>query len=314
MVQDLHRRLDEQKITMDDWLKATNKDPKSVVDEMKQIAGSRIVLRFGMQELAGKLGIEPDTKLMEVNLKAAQANAAKAGQPIPEEELKAGGSVYEQIQFDLKMQALVGKLINDETTVEELNTAISSVNKLLDTANKIQTSIDYHYEYLSQGLNKNYLNVKIQPGLDRYYLIGIVDDPKGIVERTETTTTSGGATTQTFETKRFKNKIKINAQFAKVFHDFTIRGGLIASTGGVGLDYDLFRKQLRVSTEISDFGRDADSANLKAFLRYKFLNVFYLTGGGDDIMSKQGNSSAFAGAGLDMTNDDLKLFFSKMSF
>lgn len=114
MVQDLHGRLEQQKISMDDWLKATGKDPKSVVDEMKQIAGGRIVLRFGMQELAGKLNIDADPKLMEVNLAAARKNSADAGNPIPEEELKAGGTVYEQIRFDLRMQALVGNMINDE--------------------------------------------------------------------------------------------------------------------------------------------------------------------------------------------------------
>lgn len=114
MVQDLHQRLEQQKMSMDEWLKATGKDPKSVVDEMKQIASSRIVLRFGMQELATKLGIEPDATALDQNLKAAKEHSEKNGRPIPEEELKAGGSVYEQIKFDLKMQALVEQLTRDE--------------------------------------------------------------------------------------------------------------------------------------------------------------------------------------------------------
>lgn len=114
MVQDLHHRLEQQKMTMDDWLKATNKNPKSVVDEMKQIASSRIVLRFGMQELAAKLSIEPEATVLDQNLKAAKEHGEKNGRPIPEEELKDGGSVYEQIKFDLKMQALVKKMIDDE--------------------------------------------------------------------------------------------------------------------------------------------------------------------------------------------------------
>lgn len=114
MVQDLHNRLEQQKMTMDDWLKTTGKDPKGVVDEMKQIAGSRIVLRFGMQELASKLNIEADPKLLESNLKAARQSSSEGGRQIPEEELQPGGSIYEQIRFDLRMQALVGHMINDE--------------------------------------------------------------------------------------------------------------------------------------------------------------------------------------------------------
>ena len=201
-------------------------------------------------------------------------------------------------------------------SVEELNTVISGVNKLLDTANKIQTSFDYHYEYLSQGLGKTYLNVAVQPGLDRYYLIGVVDDPKGLVERTQTTTitTPPGGEVSTLETKTYRNKLKFNAQFAKMFHDFTIRAGLIESTGGVGFDYHFFRKSVRLSTELFDFSRTNDAAYLRAYFRYKFWNFFYVQGGGDDILSRQSNASGFAGAGLDVTNDDLKLFFSKFSF
>ncbi len=114
MVRDLHQRLEDQKMSMDDWLKATNKDPTSVVDEMKQIASSRIVLRFGMQELAGKLNIEPDPKALEDNLNAARKSDGRDGEGIPETELQPGGTVYEQIRFDLRMQALVGNMINDE--------------------------------------------------------------------------------------------------------------------------------------------------------------------------------------------------------
>ncbi len=114
MVQDLHQRLEQQKMSMDDWLKATGKDAKSVIDEMKQIASSRIVLRFGMQELATKLKIEPDDKALEQNLKSAKEHEEKNGHSIPEAELQPGGSVYEQIKFDLKMQALVKQMVEDE--------------------------------------------------------------------------------------------------------------------------------------------------------------------------------------------------------
>jgi FKBP-type peptidyl-prolyl cis-trans isomerase (trigger factor) len=103
-------------MSMDDWLKATGKDPKSVVDEMKQIASSRIVLRFGMQELATKLNVDADQALLSSNLKAAKQSAEQAGRPIPEQELAPGGVVYEQVRFDLRMQALVGTMVNDADT------------------------------------------------------------------------------------------------------------------------------------------------------------------------------------------------------
>jgi hypothetical protein len=47
-------------------------------------------------------------------VKAAKEHAEKNGRPIPEEELKTGGSVYEQIRFDLRMQALVQQMVENE--------------------------------------------------------------------------------------------------------------------------------------------------------------------------------------------------------
>ncbi|MDZ4085089.1 MAG: MlaD family protein, partial [Bdellovibrionales bacterium] len=41
-------------------------------------------------------------------------------------------------------EGTIGKLVNDAETAEELNTAISGINNLLDTSNKLQTSFDYH--------------------------------------------------------------------------------------------------------------------------------------------------------------------------
>ncbi len=113
IVQDLHHRLAAQKISMDDWLKTTGKDAKAVIDEMKTIANSRIVLRFGMQELASKLGIEADPKAVEDQLNAVRKNAHAGGKAIPEQELQPGGTVYEQIRFDLRMQALVDRMIGE---------------------------------------------------------------------------------------------------------------------------------------------------------------------------------------------------------
>jgi trigger factor len=119
MVQDLHHRLEAQKMTMDDWLKGTGKDAKAVIDEMKDIAKNRVVLRMGMQEIAKKLNIEPDPAAMVENIAAAKKDAAAANQPMPEEELKSGGAVYENIRFNLTMQALVTKMIEDETSAKQ---------------------------------------------------------------------------------------------------------------------------------------------------------------------------------------------------
>lgn len=206
-------------------------------------------------------------------------------------------------------EGTIGKLVNDESTVEQLNTAIDGINGFLDTANKMQTSFDYHSEFQTRySLTKSYLSLNLQPGLDRYYEIGVVDDPKGLVETQQITTTTAGGSTVVTEERRYQNKFKINALFAKNFYNFTIKGGVMESAGGAGFDYFMLRRKLRLSLEAYNF-RDIQ---VKSYLRYSFFKGVYLTAGGDNLAGKKGDPTGFVGAGIFLTNDDLKLLLSKM--
>lgn len=207
-------------------------------------------------------------------------------------------------------EGTIGRLINDEDTVEELNTAIEGVNNFLDTAGKTQTGLDFHTDYLGDvGMSKTTVGIKLQPGLDRYYYLGIVDDPTGVVERTDTrTSVNGGPDTEEREIKTYKNRVKFNALFAKTFWDLTIHGGLIENSGGIGADYMLFRDKLKFTVDAFEF----QNLNLRAQLQYNVWKGIYLLGGVQDIMNKQDKRSNYLGAGLFLTNDDLKLLMTKI--
>lgn len=206
-------------------------------------------------------------------------------------------------------EGTIGKLVNDETTVEEVNTAVNSINNFLDAANKLQTSVDFHSNYIMNGEGaKSFLSLKIQPGLDRYYELGIVDDPLGVTEKTVTTTDASGTSQTIKESKRYESRVKFNALFAKNFYDFTIKGGLMENSGGVGAEYHMFKRKLTFAVDAFDFS----ALSLRAYLRYSVFQGIYLTAGGEDLVSKSGRASGFVGAGLFITNDDLKLLVSKM--
>lgn len=211
-----------------------------------------------------------------------------------------------------KGEGTIGKLINDETTVEELNTAIQGVSGLFDSAGRIQTGFDYHGEYLSSvGATKSNIGIQIQPGLDRYYYLGIIDDPAGVVDREETTVSSGGSViSDTSTVKRYKNKTKFSALFAKNFYDFTLKAGLIENTGGFGFDYHFFNKRLRFSIEAFNL----EKANLRVSARYNLFHGIYLIAGQQDLLDKDNQRSSYLGAGLFLTNDDLKLLLTKSPF
>lgn len=210
-------------------------------------------------------------------------------------------------------EGTLGRLVNDEQTVQELNSAITNVNKFLGGADKLETSLDYHSEYLTGvKLTKSFVGVKVQPGLDRYYEIGIVDDPRGVVNSISTESgPPGGPTTTTDTTTTYKNKIKWTALFAKNFYDFTVKGGLIESSGGVGFDYFLLDHKLRLSAEFFNF----NDLYIRTFIRYNLLKGVYMVAGGDNLAnSSDSKASLFFGAGIFITNDDLKMLASKVSF
>jgi phospholipid/cholesterol/gamma-HCH transport system substrate-binding protein len=207
-------------------------------------------------------------------------------------------------------EGTIGRLINDEDTVEELNTAIEGVNNFLDTAGKTQTGLDFHSDYLGNlGMMKTTVGIRIQPGLDRYYYLGVVDDPTGVVEETDTRTTpSGGPESSVNEVKTYKNKVKFNALFAKTFWDLTVRGGLMENSGGVGFDYNLYRNKLFFAMDFFDFGH----VNVRAQMQYNIWKGVYVLGGIQDAANNQQKRSNYVGAGLLLTNDDLKMLLTKL--
>lgn len=208
-------------------------------------------------------------------------------------------------------EGTIGKLVNDDSTVEELNSAITGINNMLDASSKLQTGFDYHTNYITAGkFAKSFLSVRAQPGIDRFYELGIVDDPDGTLERTVTSDTSNGTTTTTSEDKRFTKRVRFNALFGKNFWNLTLKGGIIENSGGFGVEYALLRKRLKLGVDFYDFS----GLQVRASARYNIWSGFYLTAGGEDLLNKLGRSGLFVGGGLYLTNDDLKLLLTRLPF
>ncbi len=208
-------------------------------------------------------------------------------------------------------EGTLGKLISDEKTAEDVSSAIEGISGLVDTANKVSTGVDFNGYYLNQvEAAQTAIGIQIQPGLDRYYYLGIITDPAGVVEKTNLKTTTSGTTTEVDETKTFKSKTKFTALYAKNFYDLTLKGGLIENTGGVGVDYQFIQRRAVASFEAYDF----DKLQLRASLNFRLPYGFYVKGGYSDILDKNNAKSVFAGAGIFLTNDDFKLLLSKSPF
>ncbi|RMG57675.1 MAG: MCE family protein [Deltaproteobacteria bacterium] len=211
-------------------------------------------------------------------------------------------------------EGTIGKLVTDESAYENLNSALEGINSYITKTRKLQTYIDYRMEYLQEPSEfKHYASLKIQPTVDKYYLLGIVDDPFGKEKRTTTTTTTtsvnppASPTTVTEEKVESSDQLKFTALLAKRFGDFTFKGGLIESTGGFGVSYHTLSDSLTLGLEAFDFGRENEDPHLKIYGNYDIFKNLFITAGYDDFLnSDRDRKSLFFGFGLTFRDEDLK--------
>jgi phospholipid/cholesterol/gamma-HCH transport system substrate-binding protein len=208
-----------------------------------------------------------------------------------------------------KGEGTIGKLVNDDTTVKKLNTAIEGVNEYLDSARKIQTSISYRGEYLKDSKKmQNMVAVKIQPKPDKYLRIGLMDAPVGRTRVTDTTVVTPPDNTVVAQTKTVEStdQFLFSLEVAKRFYDLNLRFGIIRNRGGAGFDYYFMKDLVEISFEAFDFARFDNRPHLRAYTTFTLYKYFQLTGGVDDMIDRTGNRNLFFGAGFTFTDNDLK--------
>lgn len=205
----------------------------------------------------------------------------------------------------------IGRLVNDERIADNLNKAAEGVSEALGGINRFQVDVGYHVEYLGGTQDfKNYLGLALRPRPDKAFLLDFVVDPNpSPVEKLTTTTVTTGGTATTVTTDENvvqKDKFLISAQLAKSFRNFTLRGGIIESRGGIGIDYNY--GPFGVQFSAFDFRTDNNQRpHLKALGSLNVTKNFFLVSGLDDFISKETNHPDwFVGAGVKFVDNDIK--------
>ncbi|MBI5789637.1 MAG: MCE family protein [Candidatus Schekmanbacteria bacterium] len=200
----------------------------------------------------------------------------------------------------------LGKLITDEEAYNNLNEGLRGLKGFVEKGKDLQVFVGVRSEYMiKENESKTYISLQLQPRPDKYYLLEMVDDPRGKTDVTTTKrTTTPPGTVETVREEENTEKLKFSVQIAKKFYDFTLRGGLIESTGGLGIDYDpLGDDRIKFRLDAWDLGQDEPhikfSTNFYVYERV-FVNI-----GIDDIISSE-HQTFFVGAGLFFNDQDLK--------
>jgi phospholipid/cholesterol/gamma-HCH transport system substrate-binding protein len=208
----------------------------------------------------------------------------------------------------------IGKLVNDASTVTKIDEALTGINDYLTRADAWRVYMDYRGDYMfNDAALRSTVNLRLQPKADKFYVLGVVDDPSGRRTEKSTSTTyniGGNSWQESAKTVTVdKNTPKFNAQIGKRFSDLSARAGLFSSTGGFGLDYHLWRDDLRLTFEAYDFRID-EKPHLRAAVDYSFLKYFFMTAGVDNFLSDGDSSQLFAGGGITFYDDDLKFLIT----
>ncbi|MCD8553286.1 MlaD family protein [Seleniivibrio sp.] len=221
----------------------------------------------------------------------------------------------------------IGKLVNDETTVDNLNGALVGLKDTLGKLNEFKVDLAFFAErYGESDQSKGHATVKITPSKERYYLLGLSSHPDGVtknsVEEIEskpayyTSPEQGPYKTTITRSKRNPGSMTFTAMYANRFWDnYFFRVGLKESEAGVGLDYHPLKDEdkLILSADLFDFpDKDEDKkAHAKATAKYVFYKNLFMQAGYDNFLNKD-DKSWFVGGGVQFRDDDLKYLLGKV--
>jgi phospholipid/cholesterol/gamma-HCH transport system substrate-binding protein len=211
-------------------------------------------------------------------------------------------------------EGTIGKLTKDEALIDEVQGAAEGINDFVGGISRLQTIVGLHSEYyfLSNSI-KNYLEVRLQPREDKYYMIELVSDPRGrtTITQTDVDTTNPNQPAHYREIKtETTNALRFSLQFARRLGPFTGRFGIKESTGGIGLITHLFDDRFELQQDLFGFGEQLIPRWRVAFT-YEFIKRLWLIGGVDNLLTRE-RRDYYVGLNLRFTDEDLKsvLFFA----
>ena len=214
--------------------------------------------------------------------------------------------LYDSIAANLRsLESITGQL--NETMVKVNNTAsgvesiVGMVNSGLEGSGGTIIQLDTSGNYLfSASHGTANASLRLVPSLDRWYRVGVSSVP---VTSRVVVTSPGSSTVDTSETRY---SFAVDAEIARTFGMFTVRGGILENTVGLGVDFQPIR-WVSASAEIFNF-LSGDTPNLRGTITvYPFFdplskkpwNWLYIKGGIDD--SLKDTRDIFVGGGVRFT-------------
>jgi phospholipid/cholesterol/gamma-HCH transport system substrate-binding protein len=208
-----------------------------------------------------------------------------------------------------KGEGTIGKLLNDETTVNKINTAVDNVNSMLGGFRSLGLDLDLSAaQWTRRSDSMAGLNIDLVPAHDHWYELGFNSTPDGKISYGTSTSTTLGQPPITTATVNTDQTFTFSAQFAKrLAEHYVVSAGIVESTGGVGAEYRAMNDRLRLGVLGYDFTKETGKPNPRYRITgsFQFYKGIYGQAGWQDIANPQ-LRTFFLGGGLRWKDDDLK--------
>lgn len=205
-------------------------------------------------------------------------------------------------------EGTVGKLTKDDALINEVQGVAEGVNDYVDSLRRLQAIVGLRsdYNFLANTI-KSYVELRLQPREDKYYVIELINDPRGKTSFTQqdvdTTNPNDPAHYRTVTTTT-TDAFRFTIQFARRIGPFTGRFGIKESTGGIGLDTHLLSNRFEIVQDLFGFGEEI-KPRYRLWAGYEFIHRLWLIGGVDHVFLPE-RRDYFLGLQLRFTDEDLK--------
>ena len=213
-----------------------------------------------------------------------------------------------------KGDGTIGRLVNDPAIANNIEEITEDASTFVKGVTRLQTIVGLRTEYYYNANQfKSYFSIQIAPRPDKFYLIELVDDPRGFREQSIEQHDNSKTGAYSDIVVKTSQKLRVSFQLGKCIASICGRFGIKESTGGAGIDLHLMDDMLSLSADIFDTQSNA----YPRFQGRAYLSVYkktvQLVGGVDDVFNITPNKGGaggffdwFFGAQLRFNDEDLK--------
>jgi phospholipid/cholesterol/gamma-HCH transport system substrate-binding protein len=208
-----------------------------------------------------------------------------------------------------KGEGTIGKLLNDDTTVNKINTAVDNVNSMLGGFKAMDLDLDMGAaSWTKRGDSMAGIKVDFVPAHDHWYSLAFNSTPDGKISVSSDTVTAAGQAPVSTTSVTTDQAFTLSAQFAKrLAENYVLSAGIVEGKGGGGVEYRAMDDKLRLGVLGYDFTKETykPKPRYRITSSFEFYKGIYAQAGWQDIANPQ-LRTFFLGGGLRWKDEDLK--------